>query len=235
MGIIMTPTKRLTVKLSQVLCTILFTFGHAQAGSLDPLDNNEIEKAKQIQLKYVRENHPSFLAATNPETDTSLAETIEILLIERHAVKKGEERSAQRLVDVYSYDYMVNALNQVLINLDTNLVVSLKQDTQVQLPLTANEIQKAVDILLANQEQYQLILKEFEQITGERYTSVDQIEIKAFAFWGNSLPGVSNSEALKCGSHRCAQLLIYTPDRVAFEVSPVVNLSTKKVVQNINF
>ncbi len=231
----MIPTRRLMVNLSQILCTLLFTLSYVHAGALDPLNTNEIEKAKQIQLSYVRANHPDLLSETAPETDTSLSESIEILLIERHTVKKGEERRAQRLADVYSYDYRVNAFNQVLINLDTGLVVSAEQDTEVQLPLTENEIQKAVDILLANQEQYQLILREFEQITGERYTSVEQIEIKAFAFWGNSLPGVSNGESLKCGKHRCAQLLIYTPDRVAFEASPVVDLSIKKVVQNINF
>jgi hypothetical protein len=234
MVIIMTLTKRLRT-LGQIICVPLFLSNFAHAGALDPLSSEEIEKAKQIQLSYVRDHHPSFLATTNPETDTSLAENIEILLIERHAVKKGEERSAPRLVDLYSYDYKVNTLNQVLINLNTNSVVSLKQDTEVQLPLTQNEIDKAVAILLANQEQYKLILNEFKQITGEEYTSTDQIEIKAFAFWGNTLLGVSNGESLKCGKHRCAQILIYTPDLVAFEVSPIVDLSIKKVVQNINF
>jgi len=231
----MTPTKRFTVKLSLVLCTIVFAFGHAHAGSLDPLDNNEIEKAKQIQLSYIKANHPDLLAETNSDTDTSLAESIEILLIERHSFKKGEETGTQRLADLFSYNYNNNTLNQLLINLDTGSVVLAKQDVKVQLPLTKNETQKAIDILLADQEQYQLILKEFEKITGERYTNVNQIEIKAFSFLGDSLLGVSNEGALKCGKHRCAQLLLFTPDRVAFEASPVVDLSIKKIVQNIDF
>lgn len=239
MVIIMTQTINLMVKLSLVLCAMLFSSSYAQAGALDPLEEHEIEKAKQIQLSYVQNNNPELIldasSSASRGTQTPFIPEIEILLVERHAVKKGKERSAQRLADVYSYDYRVNVLNQVVVNLDRNSVVSVIRNSQIQLPLTDNEIQKATDILLADQVNYQLILKEFKQITGEEYTNPSQIEIKAFAFWGNSLPGVATTEALKCGNHRCAQLLLYTPDRVAFEVSPVVDLSLKKVVQNITF
>lgn len=239
MVIIMTPTKKPMVKLSLVLCAMLFISSFAKAGALDPLEEHEIEKAKQIQLSYVQNNNPELISDASSSasrgTQAQFIPEIEILLVERHAVKKGKERSAQRLADVYSYDYRVNVLNQVVVNLDRNSVVSVNRNSQIQLPLTDNEIQKATDILLADQVNYQLILKEFKKITGEEFTNPSQIEIKAFAFWGNSLPGVATAEALKCGNHRCAQLLLYTPDRVAFEVSPVVDLSLKKVVQNITF
>lgn len=238
MGIIMIPIKSVFVKTSQVLSVLLFTFNYAQAGgALDPLDKNEIEKAKKIQLSYVRENQPDLISDT-PSLSANrspFVSKIEVLLVERHTVKKGEERHAQRLADVYSYDYEDNVLNQMIVNLDTESVVSVTRNSKVQLPLTENEVQKATEILMADQEQYKLILKEFKQITGEEYTNPAQIEIKAFAFWGKTLPGISNADALKCGSHRCAQMLLYTPERVAFEASPVIDLTTKKIVQNIDF
>ncbi len=217
----------LVTRCSYIIVMFFITFGFAKAGALDPLEANEIEKVKQIQLIYIRENLPQVL------TDTSIE--IEVLLVERHPVKKGQENNVARLADIYTYDYGSNVLHQAIVNLETNTVLSLTQDTEIQLPLTENEIQKAVDILKADEELFKFILQEYKRITGQEYTNADQIEIKAFAFWGDSLPGVSNTESLKCGVYRCAQLLIYTPEQVAFEVSPVVNLSTKKVTQNINF
>ncbi len=214
-------------RCSYIIMLLFLTFGFTKAGALDPLEANEIEKVKQIQIEYIRENLPQVL--------TNSAVEIEVLLVERHPVKKGAENNSVRLADIYTYDYGTNVLHQAIVSLETNSVLSLTQNTEVQLPLTETEIQKAIDILKADEEQFKSILQEYKRITGQEYTNTDQIEIKAFAFWGNSLPGVSNSESLKCGVYRCAQLLIYTPDQVAFEASPVVNLSTKKVTQNINF
>lgn len=214
-------------RCSFIIMLLVFTFGLAKAGVLDPLEADEIEKVKEIQLAYIRENLPQVL------TDSAIE--IEVLLIERHPVKKGEENNAARLADIYTYEYGANVLHQAVVSLETNSVLSLTQNTEVQLPLTENEIQKAVDILKADEEQFKFILQEYKRITGQEYSNADQIEIKAFAFWGGSLPGLSNTESLKCGVYRCAQLLIYTPEQVAFEVSPVVNISTKKVTQNINF
>lgn len=206
---------------------LLFTFNHVHAGALDPLEPAEVEKARQIQQAYIKQNLPDVL--------TNQAIEIEVLLVERHPVAKGMELTAPRLADIYTYDYGQNILHKAVVSLESNKLLSLDQDKEIQLPLTENEIQKAVKILMGSEDEFKLILKEYQQITGKPYTSQDQIEIKAFAFWGDSLPGVSNSASLKCGLHRCAQILIYTPELVAFEVSPVVNLSTKKITQNINF
>lgn len=206
---------------------LFFAFNNVYAVALDPLELSEVEKVKEIQLVYIRGNLPEILI--NQEIE------IEVLLVERHPVAKGQENTAPRLADIYTYDYGNNILHKAIVSLETNKLLSIVQNKEIQLPLTENEVQKAINILMGSEEEFQLILREYESITGEPYTNADQIEIKAFAFWGDSLPGVSNVESLKCGLHRCAQLLIYTPDMVAFEVSPVVNLSTKKIIQNISF
>lgn len=245
------------------LTMIVISSSLVNAGGLDPLELEEIEKVKQIQLSYLQENAPqaasgltidnvpqvasastidNALQAASDSTIDNASQAVpdsaidlEVLLVERHPVEKGAENNAVRLADIYTYEYGRNILHQAIVNLETNAVVSLVQNTKIQLPLTENEINKAIKILSEDGEQFKLILQEYKRITGEEYSDPSQIEIKAFAFWGDSLPGVSNTESLKCGVNRCAQLLIFTPEHVAFEVSPVVNLSEKKVTQNINF
>ncbi|MCK5831507.1 MAG: hypothetical protein KAH20_14525 [Methylococcales bacterium] len=219
--------KKVTVILGIYASLLVFSYANVNAGVLDPLELHEIEKVKQIQLSYIKKNLPEVLTNSSIE--------IEVLLIEKHSVAKGEENTAPRWADIYTYDYGSNILHKAIVSLETNKLLSLVQNTKVQLPLTQNETQKAIKILMGDEEQFQLILSEYQLITGKPYTNSDQINIKAFAFWGNSLPGVSNTESLKCGVHRCAQILIHTPEMVAFEVSPIVDLSTKKITQNIKF
>lgn len=206
---------------------LLLNSSFLQAGAYDPLSTAEIEKVREIKNVFVQSTYPDLISSGRV--------ILETLLIERHAIKKGQEDTSERLADMYVYDYVTNTLNQLVINLDQNKVESITHDKEIQLPLTENEIQMAFNILTQDTVNFQLILEEFEQITGKPYSNPDQIQIKAFAFWGSSLPGVSNQQSLNCGIHRCAQVLIYTPDQVAFEVSPVIDLSIKKVIQNIKF
>ncbi|MCK5829040.1 MAG: hypothetical protein KAH20_01930 [Methylococcales bacterium] len=223
-----------------ITCFLRFTFGSVvHAGALDPLELNEIDKAKQIQISYIRTNIPQMVVAETITGDAPdagrISDDLEVLLVERHPIKKGEGNNTTRLADVYTYEYGSNTLHAAVINLDTNVVVSIKQNVGVQFPLTENEINKAINILTEDENVFPLVLQEYKKITGRDYTGLDQIEIKAFSFYGDSLPGVSNPESLKCGVHRCAQVVIFTPETVAFQVSPVIDLSTKKVIQNINF
>ncbi len=226
----LTVTSKKIVSFTFVIFLALITISNPQAGSLDPLTNQEIEKASELMLAGTQSD--SQAAQSEQSESTSQIET---LLIERHAVAKGAENQAARLVDVFTYNYDTNILNQTIINLSTNSVVSTTHNKEVQLPLTENEITRATEVVFGDQDEVDLINQAYQRVTGETLTQPDQLEIKAFTFLGNSLPGVSNEESMNCGNHRCAQLLLYTPEKVAFEISPVIDLSTKKVIQNINF
>ncbi len=215
-------------KVITYIYLVITCVGVSKAGPLDSLDIGEIGRAKQV-LQNLR-NVPQARAFS-----PSPAPQSEILLIERRPVEKGTERSAPRLVDVYSYNYETNKLNQTVIDINTNAVQSVTESQGVQLPLIEKEIRQAIDLVFNDPQQLQLLNQEYQRLTGQTLTSVDQVKVKAFTFLGDSLPGVVNEDAKNCGIHRCAQLLLYTSDSVAFEISPVIDLSTKKIIQNINF
>jgi len=204
--------------------TLLSALTHlpAVANNLDPLSPTEIARATQ------RANP---VAQTTRSSSTTPAP--ELLLVERHPNAKGQ---TARLADVYTYDYSTNETLIDVIDLDTNQVISRRREQNLQLPLTANELQRASALIFADDEQRSLLDAEFKRITGQTLSNpAQQLQVKAFVFHASSLPEQLNAASQQCGLQRCAQVLLYTADSVVFEVSPIVNLSAGVITQNIGF
>ncbi len=202
------------------------------AGETDPLSPAEQDKALLIstaqaplQQRISKGTESSATSLPTPET--------ELLLIERRQTDK--EATAQRLADVYHYDYTHDETIHSVVNLDTRQLLSRKRHQYLQLPLNNHELQRSRDIIFADPEQAVLISKEYQRITGQHLQSPEQLNIKAFTFSADTLPEQLNPASQQCGLHRCAQVLLYTHDSVVFEISPIVNLSAGMVTQNIGY
>jgi len=214
-----------------LLSVFLFSSGTLPAASMDPLSGDEISAAREAVVQ--QEPVVRVARSRSPVEDEGNGE--EVLLIERHISEKGSPDSSKRLSDVYTYNYQANQLVRYVVNLDSNEVESITRTQGDQLPLTEAEVQRATEIVFNDAEELGLLNQQYQQRTGETLTDADQLEIKAFTFLAASLPGQLNEASKQCGIHRCAQLLLYTADRVVFEVSPIVDLSEKRVTQNIGF
>lgn len=211
-----------------VICVI--THLPASANNLDPLSPAEIARATQ---QASTSTPVPFSTNRNLSINNVTTTTPELLLVERHLNTKGQ---TARLADVYTYDYSTNETLIDVIDLDTNQVISRQREQNLQLPLTANELQRAAALIFADDEQRGLLDAEFKRITGQTLNNpTQQLQVKAFVFHASSLPEQLNAASQQCGLHRCAQVLLYTADSVVFEVSPIVNLSAGVITQNIGF
>jgi Cu2+-containing amine oxidase len=203
------------------------------AGEFDPLSTTEFNRALNLvvpanTLASTR-TVASSPAATSPANAVPATET---LLVERHINQKGQ---SGRLADVYTYDYVQNETVFSVVDLTTNKVLSTERKQKLQLPLTANELKRATDLVFIDSEERRLLNNEYKRITGNELKSVSQLNVKAFVFDASSLPERLNPASKACGLHRCAQVLLYTHASVVFEVSPIVNLFKGVVTQNIGF
>lgn len=218
--------------LPLLLLVLALPYLSANAANLDPLSPAEMIRATQ-QASVAT---PSGIATTRSLTLNTSASTTpapELLLVERHPNDKGQ---TARLADVYTYDYSTNETLINVIDLDTNKTLSSKREQNLQLPLTANELQRASDLIFADDEERRLLDTEFKRITGKTLSNPQQqLQVKAFVFLASSLPEQLNTASKQCGLHRCAQVLLYTDDSLVFEVSPIVNLSAGVITQNIGF
>ena len=171
--------------------------------------------------------------SASPTIVRMAASTQEVLLVERHQESKDAYKTGHwpRRGDAYIYDYATDTLTYALINLETGQV-DAKQETQfVQLPLTEGEIARALDIAYADEALRTKLAALFFAVSGEPLRDLSQLNVKAFVFRADSIPEDLNGAARQCGLHRCAQLLIFTHDDVAFEMQPIVDLSFGQVVQ----
>jgi Cu2+-containing amine oxidase len=210
---------------------LLATFAQA-ANDMDPLNPAELAKATSLvqSASTPAASQRTLIAPSSTATTTTTAP--ELLLVERHINEKDQ---SGRRADVYKYDYSSNETLISLIDLDTNQVISTKRQQHLQLPLTENELQRASDLIFADDEERTLLASEYKRITGQTLNGPEQLQVKAFVFLADSLPEQLNAASKQCGLHRCAQVLLYTHDSVVFEVSPIVNLSAGVITQNIGF
>lgn len=207
-------------------CCLVCACGLTHAAALDPLNPAEISRA----LQHAANATPAVSRTRALSLNTPAPE---LLLVERRPQEKG---STQRLADVYTYDYSTDTTLITVVDLDTNKVVSSQRQQNLQLPLTANELQRAADLIFNDDEQRDLLNREFQRITGKPLTNPQtQLEVKAFVFHASSLPEQLNAASQRCGLSRCAQVLLYTADKVVFAVSPIVNLSAGVITQNSGF
>jgi len=151
----------------------------------------------------------------------------ELLLVERRPGKASNVRRA----DVYIYDYATNQLEHQVINVDDGEIVHADFLQDVQLPLTTGEINRSSAIVFNDVDAKARLDTEFRRVTGKPLDSAEQIHFKAFSFVADQGRQRDLAMALHdCGRTRCAQILMYTSDRVVLDVSPVVDLSSGQVL-----
>jgi len=153
----------------------------------------------------------------------------QLLLMERRRVKGASER----LADAWYYDYSSNETIHKIIDLGSGVVRSSEVVVDLQLPLIEDEIARAFDVLLTSPSDRNALSRAFRAVTGEAFEDRAQVNYKAFVFHPDTVVDGLTRGARRCGIHRCAQMLIYTHDNIALDMSPVVDLSTGRVLQNL--
>jgi len=227
-------TKAVNNKLSNALATFFISSTVAfsptlLASSLDPVSSYELSKAAAVVFPATAESDQA------ERGGVALSRTSEVLSIETHLFNKGSENNAPRLIDVFSYNYDNNKTTKTVVNLDTNKVVSSSSYSKMQLPLTQREVQYALSVVFDDADEMALLKQEYNRITGGELVSQSQLEVKAFTFFAETMPGQINQATQICGQHRCAQLVLFTPEKIVFEVSPIVNLSEGIVSQHMGY
>ena len=219
-------TKNSANKLMKILApaiAFIFLISGASAKELDPLNATEMANALNLSIPHQRRSSAINTGLPTPET----------LLVERRPADKNNP--GIRLADIYRYDYERDETIHTIFDVNQQKVISSESHQFMQLPLTANEIDRATDIIFDDAEQLGLLKNEYRRITGNYLVNPDQLHIKAFSFSSDTMAEQLNQASLQCGLNRCAQLLLYTHDSIVFEVSPIVNLSVGLVTQNIGY
>lgn len=202
----------------------------------DPLSAEEraiaLDRARRAPSSAARDAGRS----VTPAAPTRDATREEVLRIETRRRSKSERAAGMgRGADVYLYDYGANVTRHTVVELPSGRVEREDVLEGVQLPLTPAEVDRATEIALADATVRDRIQRLFRQRTGEVLEDVDQLHSKAMVFSAESMPDAVNQASSACGLHRCAQLLLFTRDHVTVEVIPIVDLSTGRLVQVLDF
>ena len=187
----------------------------------DPLSPEEQERARTLAVQRA-----DFANALNA------ASRSELLLIERHAESKTDMRSGNwpRRADVYTYLYDSDTLMLAVVNLTSGRVDSVETMQNVQPPLTQNETNRAIQLLLDDATLMANIATQYQTITGEGLTQPEtQLKLNTLIYRADAMPN-ANPGAAACGLHRCAQFLIATQNDIVINLLPIVDLSLETVV-----
>lgn len=204
----------------------------ALANTLDPITAEEISRA----MLFTPTPTGNLLArrSSPPEgSESQRPSKLEFLGVKAHRFEKSEQNNGHRWADTSVYDYATDELITTVINLDTNEIISVQRNREMQPPLSNNELKRAIGIVFEDEEEFSILQAEFTNITGEVLTAKQQLHIKAFTFFADSMPNTVNAASKECGAQRCAQILVYSADRTSFRYSPIVNLSAGLVTQHV--
>jgi len=190
----------------------------------DPLTEQELAAVTQAAL-----GAPAVRAATAGADVTPP----EVLLVERHAAGKAAygKGSWPRQGDVYLYDYATDTLIHTTVDVQSGDVITVERVQGVQLPLTAQEEQRALALVAADTNLWADVTARYQHITGEALTTLAQLQVKVSVFHADVMPARVNVAAQACGQHRCAQVLLFTTEKTLLELTPIVDLSQGQVVQ----
>ena len=207
------------------------------AGAEEPKRYTPLDSQELLGARAAAEARAGLRSGARSRSGAQGASTTEVLLVERRdeSKEKYEDGDWTRRADVYIYDYSNDTLRHSIVDVESGRVDSEEILQGVQLPLTEGEVQRALGIAFGDQATVQAIEGRYREISGEILESPEQLEVKAFVFLSDSKPEGLNPEAQACGVHRCAQLLLYTKDRVVIEVQAIVDLSTGRVAQLLDF
>jgi hypothetical protein len=187
----------------------------------DPLSPEEQQRGRTLALQRAEFANP-----------LNAARRSEMLLTERHLESKTDRRSGNwpRRADVYAYVYDNDTLLLAVVNLTSGQVSTVQTVQNVQLPLTQNETNYAIQLLLADATAMANIAGQYQTITGAPLTQPEaQLKLNALIYRADAMPN-ANPGAAACGLHRCAQFLIATQNDVVINLLPIVDLSIEAVV-----
>ncbi len=220
------------MKTAWSLIAILILFAnHAHAGKFDPLNASERELSRNAANKHnsdanQRNSKDGFSSILRKKS----LPKYKFLLAERHRANKGASDTDLRLADVYWYDYSSDTLLVNVVDLANKSIVTSSTSQGTQLPLTEDELGDAVELLFADPFTRERVAEEYKKTTGNPLSDYNsQIEIRAFVFHAETASGQLQPGSINCGINRCAQMMIYTPDNLAIDIMPIVNLSKQKI------
>ncbi len=166
---------------------------------------------------------------SNPAETTGLGDDDVVLLVERHVEAKADEADGRRRADVYVYSYDDDRLTLTVVDTATGEADQSTVLANTQLPLLAEEADRAIELALADPGSASALATAYRQATGRELTDpATQLEVQALIFRADGNPAVSRAAA-DCGRHRCAQLMIQTPDDLLVNIFPVIDLSAERV------
>lgn len=157
-----------------------------------------------------------------------------ILLVERHEEEKTADDSLRR-ADVYVYSYDDDVLTLTIVDTATGEVDASTVLRDTQLPLTPDEGARALEIALAAPGFEEALATAFRQSAGRDLVDpLTELDIQPIVFRADANPDSPRSVA-QCGRHRCAQLLIETPDSILVNLLPIVDLSAGRLASTTGF
>ena len=207
------------------LFTVFAGTALAERRGNDPLSRDEIHRVTRALASAA----PAARKTSNPaatQARLAAANPQQLLLVERRPLDKGVGGSV-RHADVYHYDYSRNLLIHSIVDVARSSVVDRYELRNVQLPLVDEEIVRATELLMASPGHRARIASAYRRTTGNEFTAIGDLDYKAFVFHADTS---SATTATDCGMHRCAQLLLYTPENTSLDLSPIVDLTLGKVV-----
>lgn len=182
---------------------------------------------RETALQAIARKNPGFEQRTR-RNDAFKNDRPALLLLEKRPLKKNARGA--RLVDAYYYDYQRNETIHCIVDAATGEIHLQRTVTDLQLPLTQDEIQHSFDVFLQSPHRRKLA-NAYEVATGQSLIDISNVKFKAYVFHASANSARLNRGAKKCGRTRCAQLLLYTRENIALNITPVIDLSRSKVLQ----
>jgi Cu2+-containing amine oxidase len=230
---IQTLPRLLVTALTVLASAVVLTWGistlnstrQAETGrwGFDPLSAAEQESARSTAL-----------ASAALGNALAGARRQELLLVERHHEDKAIYQQAgpwPRRADVYVYNYDRDVLVHAIVDIAARKVDSLELLEGVQLPLTQRERAAAILLALNDPSSGNAIREQFHHATGTALERAEQLQVGAWVFNAAANPAAGGAELGGCGTRRCAQLILGVPDVATLPISPIVDLSTSRVLR----
>lgn len=186
----------------------------------DPLSADEIRAATDEARPAAAESSEVEALGAN-----GLPERL-VLLVERHQEDKGDATSDLRRADVYEYSYVDDTLTVSVVDLADGSVATTDTSQGTQLPLVPVEVDRARELLFADEAFLEALASEYSAATGRTLGDPSRdLDIQPIVFRADAIPTMAQGPARECGVARCAQFLIQSTDHFLIDLFPLVNLS----------
>ena len=224
---------RTTLTILALLLTVLVSaMAQAHHGKSHRMKEALNSEEKLRVLESVRQKNPKLdhrrRAARRAVNNAMVADEPVLLMVERRPADKNP--NASRTANVYYYDYRKDQTIHAIVDAESGKVHKQVLVRNLQLPLIDDEVQRAFDIYTQSRFRTDLADAYFET-TGQALIDISKVHFKAYVFHASVNEELLNKKTRRCGKTRCAQLLLYTEDNIAMNLSPVVNLSRGVVIQ----